>query len=145
MSDDSPRRDFIRSLAAVAAVTVPVASAYGAAPDPAPESSRTTLYNILDFGAVPDGKTLCTPAIQAAVDTCAKSGGGKVIVPAGNFLTSAIFLKSHMEVEILAGATLLFTTDFSAVPAIEGDRDGRGSRGANCDEAGAGAYLRSRL
>ena len=124
MSDDSPRRDFIRGLAAVTAVTVPVASAYGAERVPAPQGSRTSLCSILDFGAVPDGKTLCTAAIQAAVDTCAKSGGGKVIVPAGNFLTSAIFLKSHMEVEILAGATLLFTTDFSAVPAMQGRWEG---------------------
>ncbi len=124
MSDDNPRRGFIRNLAAVAAVTVPVASAYGAEPDPAPEGARTSLYNILDFGAVPDGKTLCTPAIQAAVDACAKSGGGKVIVPSGKFLTSAIFLKSHVEVEILAGATLLFTTDFSDVPAMQGRWEG---------------------
>ena len=120
MSDHSPRRDFIRGLAAVTAVTVPVASAYGAERDSTPAGSRTLLYNIVDFGAVPDGKTLCTSAIQAAVDACAKSGGGKVIVPAGRFLTSAIFLKSHVEVEILAGATLLFTTDFSAVPAMQG-------------------------
>ena len=41
------------------------------------------VINILDCGAVGDGKTLCTGAIATAVDKCASAGGGKVYVPAG--------------------------------------------------------------
>jgi hypothetical protein len=50
--------------------------------------------NILDCGAVPDGTTLSTPAIQKAIDRCASAGGGTVRVPAGRFLTNTVFLKN---------------------------------------------------
>ena len=41
-------------------------------------------YSISDFGAVGDGKTLNTSAIQQAIDACTEAGGGCVLVPAGN-------------------------------------------------------------
>src|ERR1035438_2031280 len=50
-------------------------------------------FVISDFGAVADGKTVNTRPIQAAIDKCAASGGGMVVVPKGTFLTGAIFLK----------------------------------------------------
>jgi len=78
----------------------------------------------MDFGAVPDGKTYCTPAIQKAIDTCAAAGGGRVIFPAGKYLTNALFLKSNVHVEVEAGATVFFTTDFDSVPTIEGRWEG---------------------
>ena len=53
--------------------------------------------NILDFGAKPDGKTLCTKGIQAAIDACAASGGGRVVVPAGNYVSGTIWLRSNVE------------------------------------------------
>ena len=49
-------------------------------------------YNILDFGAKPDGKTLCTQAVQNAIDKCAESGGGTVYFPAGTWLTGTVYL-----------------------------------------------------
>ena len=39
--------------------------------------------NVSDFGAVADGKTLCTEAIQKAIDRCAAAGGGTVRMPKG--------------------------------------------------------------
>jgi exo-poly-alpha-galacturonosidase len=64
-------------------------------------------FNIVDYGAVGDGTTSNTKAIQAAIDAC--TTGGKVIVPAGVFKTGAIWLKSNMTLEISKDATLLAT------------------------------------
>src|SRR6185437_6583196 len=50
-------------------------------------------FAITDFGAVGDGKTDCTEAIAKAIEACAEKGGGRVVVPAGQFLTGAIHLK----------------------------------------------------
>jgi polygalacturonase len=50
-------------------------------------------------------------AINRAIDECSKSGGGRVVVPAGEFLTGAIRLKSNVDLHISKGATLTFSTD----------------------------------
>jgi Endopolygalacturonase len=57
-------------------------------------------YKITSFGAISDGKTLNTQSIQAAIDACSKNGGGTVIVPAGKFITGAIFLKQGVNLYI---------------------------------------------
>jgi len=57
-------------------------------------------YKITSFGAIGDGKTLNTQSIQAAIDACSKNGGGTVIVPAGKFITGAIFLKQGVNLYI---------------------------------------------
>jgi hypothetical protein len=64
-------------------------------------------YNIISFGAIRDGKTLNTAAIQAAIDACAKNNGGTVLVPAGDFLTGTIELKSNVTLHLAAAARLL--------------------------------------
>ena len=69
-----------------------------AEPVAAPASSATggktpPRFVISDFGAVADGKTVNTKAIQSAIDKCATSGGGVLVVPKGTFLSGAIFLK----------------------------------------------------
>src|ERR1051326_384696 len=68
-------------------------------------------YNILDFGAVPNGKTMNTSAIQSAIDAANKNGGGRVIVPEGIFLTGSIILKSNVELHLLDKAVLLGSTN----------------------------------
>jgi polygalacturonase len=73
---------------------------------------------------VGDGKTLCTAAIQNAIDACAKAGGGAVVVPPGVYLTGPLFLKSHMVFEVVAGATLLGSADFKDYPAMAGRWEG---------------------
>ena len=63
------------------------------------------IYNILDYGAVGNGKVNNQKMIQAAIDECAGTGG-RVVVPAGNFLSGTIRLKSDMELYLEAGSTL---------------------------------------
>jgi polygalacturonase len=69
-------------------------------------STTETEYNILDFGAVSDTTTLNTLSIQKAIDKCAENGG-KVIVPAGKYVTGTINLKSNVELYLEKGAELL--------------------------------------
>jgi len=64
-----------------------------------------TIFNIESYGAVGDGTTLNTKAIQKAIDAC--TPGAKVLVPAGIFKTGGIWLKSNMTLEVTKGATLL--------------------------------------
>lgn len=92
----------------------------------------TQVYNIRDFGAVGDGKTLDTAAVQAAIDTCNKDQGGTVLVPAGEFVIGTVELKSNVTLRIAPPGTLLGSADgkqYHAAAAIplEGDttlRDG---------------------
>ena len=81
-------------------------------------------FNVTDYGAKGDGATLATEAIQKAVDACAQAGGGRVLLPAGRYLSGPIFLRSNLEFHIGAGATLLGSTDFSHYPPIEGRWEG---------------------
>jgi polygalacturonase len=127
LNETSVRREFIKRFAAGAALTLPVlASPEEVAPAvmQKPTASSSLLFNVVDFGAVRDGKILCTAGIQKAVDACAKSGGGKVAFPAGKYLTGPIFLKSNVHVELSAGAVLLGSTDFEKVPTIAGRWEG---------------------
>lgn len=69
----------------------------------APLKSET--YNIKDFGAVGDGKTINTSAIQKAIDTC-RDAGGVVLVPTGTFISGAIRLFSNINLHLESGAVL---------------------------------------
>jgi len=73
----------------------------------------TVVYDIRQFGAMPDGRTLCTEAIQKAVDRCAADGGGTVYVPAGTWLTGTVYLANGVTVQLDGGCTVLGTTDKS--------------------------------
>jgi unsaturated rhamnogalacturonyl hydrolase len=69
-------------------------------------------FLITDFGAVADGKTDCSAAIAKAISVCAENGGGHVVVPAGEFLTGAIHLKSNVDLHLAAtNSVLKFSTD----------------------------------
>lgn len=65
------------------------------------------VFDIRKYGAIPDGKTLNTKAIQACIDDCFNNGGGRVEVSGGTFMTGTISLKSNIELYIDAGAVLL--------------------------------------
>ena len=67
-------------------------------------------FVITDYGAKTDGP-ICTDAFQKAIAACNKAGGGRVVVPAGKYVTGAIHLLSNVELHIEEGATILFSTD----------------------------------
>ncbi len=66
--------------------------------------------NINQYGAVADGVTNNAVAIQQAIDRVSAGGGGRVIIPPGNYMTGAIFLKSGVDLHLMLGATLLGPT-----------------------------------
>jgi polygalacturonase len=66
-------------------------------------------FNIVDYGAKPDGKTLSTEAFNKAIATCNKTGGGRVVVPKGIFLTGTIHLDDNVNLHISEGAIVKFS------------------------------------
>ena len=70
------------------------------------------MFNVIDYGAVGDGVTKDTAAIQRAIDECAVQGG-TVIVPPGVYLIGSIYLRSNVELNIAQGATLLGSPDLN--------------------------------
>ncbi|MBQ0080998.1 MAG: right-handed parallel beta-helix repeat-containing protein [Alistipes sp.] len=72
--------------------------------------------NIKNFGAKADGKTKNTAAIQKAIDTVSKAGGGRVTISGGIYLTAPIKLQSGVELFIDADATLLASPDLEDYP-----------------------------
>lgn len=64
-------------------------------------------YDITAYGAVGDGVTLSTTAIQKAIDEAARAGGGKIMIPPGTWQSGTVFLKSNTTLHLSAGATLL--------------------------------------
>ena len=116
------RRDFIKDLL-FGSVGLAIAPRILAADDPwqtvfpsilnrikPPRFPKRTLY-LNHFGAKPDGRADCTAAFRNAIDQCSKAGGGKVVVPAGTYLTGAIHLKSNVNLEVSEGATIKFSTN----------------------------------
>lgn len=69
------------------------------------------IYNINDYGAVGDGHTLDTEAINTAIKTASEAGGGTVYVPAGNYVSGSIHLKSHISLYLDQGAVLIATSE----------------------------------
>ena len=80
------------------------------AADPAGQAAATLpgIYDVRRFGAVGDGVTLGTEAIQRAIDAVSRAGGGRLVFPSpGTYLTGSIVLKDNVILEIPVGATLL--------------------------------------
>lgn len=80
--------------------------------------------NILDFGAVSGGQVMNTQAFTDAIEAVSKKGGGKVVIPAGIWLTGPITLKSKLELHAETGAVIKFSTDKDLYPIIETSFEG---------------------
>lgn len=80
-------------------------------------------YNIADYGAVGDGKTVNTQAIQRAIDECSNAGGGRVIVPSGTFVSGTIWLRDGVELHLATPSSILLGStnfdDYNDVDAYE--------------------------
>ncbi len=80
--------------------------------------ARTQSVLITDFGAIGDGKTCNTKAIQTAIDKCAADGGGILVVPAGTFLTGSVFFKQAVDLHLEKDAVLKGSVDPNDYPQV---------------------------
>ncbi len=69
-------------------------------------------YDVKQFGAIADGVTLCSEAVQKAVDFCHAQGGGIVVFDGGRYVLSTIFLKSNVHIEIAEDTEILGSLNF---------------------------------
>ncbi|KAF2329827.1 glycoside hydrolase family 28 protein [Flavobacterium daemonense] len=81
-------------------------------------------YNINDFGAVADGKTMNTLAFEKAIKECAANGGGKILVPNGKYLTGPIHLESNVNLHLEDKAEILFSTNSKDYPLVHTSWEG---------------------
>ncbi|MGH9589740.1 MAG: glycoside hydrolase family 28 protein [Terracidiphilus sp.] len=88
-------------------------------PEAISAESGTKVYNIRDYGAKGDGKTIDTAALQAAIDACNKEGGGTVLVPSGTFVIGATEVKSNVTLHVAADGTLLGSADGKQYHSID--------------------------
>lgn len=109
-----PRPGLLRGLVAATSLSFAAASVARAEDG----DCRITAY-----GAKAGDEALDTDAIQRAIDTCAARGGGRVVVPAGRFVTGTIILKSGIELHVEPGAVLSGSPRIADYPRIEGKRD----------------------
>ncbi|AHG87909.1 glycoside hydrolase family 28 [Gemmatirosa kalamazoonensis] len=117
------RREFLAaSGATLVGLALPRGALLGAAPeDPAVAAILRRIvaptfpsraFRVTDHGAVGNGVADCRPAFAQAIDACNRAGGGRVIVPAGRWVSNGpIHLKSAVELHLEAGATIRFSAD----------------------------------
>ncbi|WP_432221116.1 glycoside hydrolase family 28 protein [Flavobacterium sp. TMP13] len=100
-------------------------------------------FNILKYGAISDGKTLNTKAIQRAINAANNvKSGGTVVFPKGNFLSGSIEMKSNVDLYFSEGAVLLGSTDPNQYMAM--DSKGRPHSPKNDDNSQLALLLASK-
>lgn len=78
-------------------------------------------YNVVEYGAKSDTTVLSTKALQQAIDDCANAGGGRVVIPTGQYKTGSIVLKSNVHLYLEHGATLYGSTDLKDYRPMKSD------------------------
>jgi polygalacturonase len=106
---DSSRRDLLKlGSAGIAASTFAALPAFAAAKSKArPVPATPMLFDVRTYGATGDGKTIDSPAINRAIEATAAAGGGTVFFPAGNYVSFSIRLKSHVDLHLSQGCTII--------------------------------------
>ncbi|MGO9318014.1 MAG: glycoside hydrolase family 28 protein [Terracidiphilus sp.] len=87
------------------------------------------VLNVRDFGATGDGTTKDTTAIQQTIDRCSVFGGGEVLIPAGNYLTGSIQLKSNVDLRLEQDATITGSSDYADYPVTQVRWEGKWIQG----------------
>ncbi|WP_299555880.1 glycoside hydrolase family 28 protein [Seonamhaeicola sp.] len=95
-------------------------------------ATKEKVFNIKDYGAKVDGKTINTEAIQEAIDACSKAGGGTVLISEGSYLSGTILLKDNVDLKIEEGATLLASLNPNDFPPVEPFIDATGQFRGQC-------------
>jgi polygalacturonase len=94
--------------------------------------SKPKRYLITSFGAVADGVTLNTSAIQKTIDQCAADGGGTVVIPKGIFVSGSIFLKEKVNLQIAEGGVLKGSLNEADYPQIDTRWEGEEKKWTAC-------------
>lgn len=100
------RREFLQPMAASATALFAARRILASAPSLPSEMGQKTIFSVRKYGAKGDKVSDDTPAIQAAIDACNRSGGGEVFVPPGNYFSGGIILKSNVTLRLENGATI---------------------------------------
>jgi len=87
-------------------------------------SFKADTFNIVKYGAINDGITLNTKAINDAIIACNKKGGGVVVVPKGLWITGPIEIKSNVNLHLQKNSILQFTRDFDQYPLVASNWEG---------------------
>ena len=123
MSDQqNPRRNFVRNAGVAVASAAFIALPKNVAAQKADAQPKSATHDVKAFGAKGDGKTIDTPAINAAIEAAAKAGGA-VYFPAGNYLCYSIHLKSNVTLQLSQGATIV-AADSRAADTSDGGKNG---------------------
>jgi polygalacturonase len=136
MEKQNTRRDFLK-ITGGALVLAPVASTLGGCSTTKTSTTNNNqnkktsdlVLDVRDFGATGDGKTKDTLSIQQAIDRCNVLGGGEVLIPAGNYLTGAIALKSNVLIRLEKETTILGSPDFADYPVSQVRWEGKWTKG----------------
>jgi polygalacturonase len=137
------RRDFLKKTAqgALAAPLLASLRGFGRAQEahpaalraaqtaPAANTGPKVKLNVRDHGATGDGQTQDTLALQQTIDRCADLGGGDVLVPAGNYATGALLLRSNVALHLAQDASLLGSADMADYPFTQVRWEGRWIKG----------------
>jgi polygalacturonase len=138
---NNARRRFLKS-ATQALIAVPVLSTFNSSAELVAEPPQKSVkpkskseqamsikpalvLNVRDYGATGDGTTKDTIALQQTIDRCAVLGGGEVLIPAGNYLTGALQLRSNTLIRLAADAILTGTANMDDYPVTQVRWEGR--------------------
>ena len=104
---NSLRRDFLRTGGLGAAAAALPAVSFAASKERSAIVQSDVIFNIRNFGATGDGKTVDTPAVNRAIEAAEAAGGGVVVFPPGVYLCFSIHLKSHVHLHLEEGSAIV--------------------------------------
>jgi polygalacturonase len=128
------RRTFLLG-AAQSAAMLPVASTWAPELTASPVSHKaaskqpTVQLNVRDFGAVGDGHAMDTFPLQQVLDRCSMLGGGEVLVPAGDYLTGSLTIRSNTTLRLSEGSSLIGSPDLKDYPLTQVRWEGKWTKG----------------